>query len=243
MLLGIFFATFHRKNRRKFNLQTDASTRFERGVDPNLYRKASAEAIRLIIVLVEEFSSEEFVSSDKNVPDRRTVMFRPSKVCNIAGVAPLADIKRILTNLGFEISFSSDDSWEIKIPSFRFDIEIEMDIVEEIVRFYGLEKVPTVLPSIKLKPRKINHALDVERAIRTALSANGFNEIVSYSFVSKSNAEKFADVETLSLQNPISKEMGIMRPTILSSMFPVTLYNVVRQVNQMKLLKLEKFLF
>ena len=237
-----FSPRFIARTARNLNLQTDASTRFERGVDPNLYRKASAEAIRLIIALCGgNLVCEEFVSSDKNVPDRRTVMFRPSKVCKIIGVAiPSADIKRILTNLGFEISFSSDDSWEIKIPSFRFDIEIEMDIVEEIVRFYGLEKVPTVLPSIKLKPRKINHALDVERAIRTALSANGFNEIVSYSFVSKSNAEKFADVETLSLQNPISKEMGIMRPTILSSMFPVILYNVVRQVNQMKLFEIGK---
>ena len=115
-----------------------------------------------------------------------------------------------------------------------------MDIVEEIIRFFGIDKVPGILPSIKLNPNSCNKYLDREQTIRTAMSANGFNEIISYSFVPAKFAELFSEVDLIKLKNPISKDMDIMRPTILSSMFPIVLYNASRQVDQMNLFEIGK---
>ena len=169
------------------------------------------------------------------------ISFRPIKVNKTLGIEiPEANMRKILINLGFEIKIISADLWEIKVPSFRFDIEIEMDIVEEIIRFFGVDKVPSILPSIKLSPSGINKYLDRERKIRTALSATGFSEIVSYSFVSSKFAKLFSEMELIKIKNPISKEMDMMRPTILSSMFSVILHNTSRQIDQMNLFEIGK---
>ena len=230
---------------RKFNIQTDASTRFERGVDPNLCRRALEEAIGLITEFCGgQLVFRETVSTDNLVPARSRVNFRPNKVNKTIGVEiPSENIKSILINLGFEIKIISQDLWEIKAPSFRFDIKIEMDIVEEIIRFFGIDKVPVTLPSIKLNPNSCNKHLDREQTIRTAMSAYGFNEIISYSFVPEKFAKLFSEVDLIKLKNPISKDMDIMRPTILSSMFPVVLYNASRQVDQMNLFEIGKVFF
>ncbi len=230
---------------RKFNIQTDASTRFERGVDPNLCPKALEEAIALIIELCGgELVFRDTICSDSHIPSINMVNFRPNKVKETLGIeVPLANIKIILKNLGFEIKIISQDLWKIKVPSFRFDINIEMDIVEEIIRFFGIDKVPSILPSIKLSPSSYNKDLDREQKIRTAMSANGFREIISYSFVSSKFAELFSELDLIKLENPISIDMDVMRPTIFSSMFPVVLYNASRQVNQMNLFEIGKVFF
>ena len=233
------------KTARKFNIQTDASTRFERGVDPSLCPHALEEAIALITRCCGgRLIFRKMVSSDAHIPAKRMISFRPIKVKKTLGIEiPEVNMRKILINLGFEIKTLSEDLWEIKVPSFRFDIEIEMDIVEEIIRFFGVDKVPSVLPSIKLSPSGNNKYLDRERKIRTALSASGFNEIVSYSFVSSKFAKLFSEMELIKLKNPISKEMDIMRPTILSSMFPIILYNTSRQIDQMNLFEIGKVFF
>ena len=233
------------KTARKFNIQTDASTRFERGVDPSLCRDALEEAISLITRCCGgRLIFRKVASSDIHIPPNPMIKFRPIKVNKTLGInIPEADIKKILINLGFKIKIISEDLWEIKTPRFRFDIEIEMDIVEEIIRFYGVDKVPSILPSIKLSPSGNNKLLDRERKIRTGLSANGFNEIVSYSFVSSKFARVFSELELIKLKNPISKEMDIMRPTILSSMFPIILHNTSRQIEQLNLFEIGKVFF
>ena len=230
------------KTSRKFNIQTDASTRFERGVDPNLSPKALEEAIALITEFCGgQLVFKETTCSDNHLPTKNMVNFRPYKVNKTLGIEiPLTNIKNILLNLGFEIKIISQDLWEIKPPSFRFDIEMEMDIVEEIIRFFGIDRVPASLPSIKLSPSSYNKHLASEQKIRTAMSASGFNEIISYSFVSAKLADCFSEVDVMKLKNPISKEMNVMRPIILSSMLPVVLYNVSRQVNQMNLFEIGK---
>ena len=233
------------KTARKFNIQTDASTRFERGVDPSLCPHALEEAIALITKCCGgRLIFRKVVSSDVHIPPKHMISFRPIKVNKTLGIEiPKANMRKILINLGFEIKIISEDLWEIKVPSFRFDIEIEMDIVEEIIRFFGVDKVPSILPSIKLSPSAINKYLDRERKIRTALSATGFNEIVSYSFVSSKFAKLFSEMELIKIKNPISKEMDSMRPTILSSMFSVILHNTSRQIDQMNLFEIGKVFF
>lgn len=233
------------KTARKFNIQTDASTRFERGVDPSLCPDALEEAIALITKYCGgRLVFRKVVSSDTHIPPKQRIKFRPIKVYKTLGIEiPRANIKKILINLGFEIRIISEDLWEIEVPSFRFDIEIEMDVVEEVIRFFGVDKVPSILPSITLSPSDNNKYIDRERKIRTALSATGFNEIVSYSFVSSKFANVFSEMELIKLKNPISKEMDIMRPTILSSMFPVILHNKSRQIEQMNLFEIGKVFF
>ena len=233
------------KTARKFNIQTDASTRFERGVDPSLCPHALDEAIALITKCCGgRLIFRKVVSSDVHIPPKHMISFRPIKVSKTLGIEiPEANMRKILINLGFEIKIISEDLWEIKVPSFRFDIEIEMDIVEEIIRFFGVDKVPSILPSIKPKPSGINKYLDRERKIRTALSATGFSEIVSYSFVSSKFAKLFSEMELIKIKNPISKEMDMMRPTILSSMFSVILHNTSRQIDQMNLFEIGKVFF
>lgn len=230
---------------RKHNIQTDASTRFERGVDPNLCNQAINDAINSIIKFCgAHLIFQDVVSSDEHFPKVRTVLFRPSKAAKVIGVnIPSDNIKKILTNLGFQIEVKTTDLWKLTIPSHRFDIEMELDIVEEIVRFFGVDNVPNNLPSIKLRPRKNNANLYRENKIRSALSASGFNEIVSYSFVSKSFANLFSALDVINLKNPISMEMDTLRPTIFSSMFPAILHNISRQIDQINFFEIGKVFF
>jgi phenylalanyl-tRNA synthetase beta chain len=204
---------------RKLGIVSDARYRFERGVDPEFVVAGIELATKLILEFCGGEASEVFVAG--KAPEwRRTVSFRPARVKGLAGAdVPKPDMIRILTSLGFETS--GTDPMQVKPPSWRGDIEGEADIVEEVARIWGFDKVP---PAAMPRPHAVARPVltGAQRRIitaRRALAARGFCETVHYSFIPRAHAALFGGGdEARQLENPISADLDSMRPSLLPSL-------------------------
>lgn len=204
------------KTGRKTGIISDARYRFERGIDPASVDDGLAQAAALIL----EFGGGEASAPAYagKVPDtEKTIDFPPSEVKRLTGLdVPSSRMIEILVALGFKVEEGA--MWKVRVPSFRPDIEGKADIVEEIARISGLEAVPsTPLPRLSIVERpKYSPAQDRVRLAKRALAGIGYLEAVTWSFCDAPDAERFGGGGSdLHLANPISSDLGVMRPTIL----------------------------
>jgi phenylalanyl-tRNA synthetase beta chain len=215
---------------RKLQLQSDARYRFERGVDPEFVRPGIEIATRLVLELCGGEPSDVAISGA--VPHwHRTYVFRPERTRSLGGldVAP-AESRRILEAVGCSV-VERDGALAVTPPSWRSDIEGEADLVEEVLRIYGYDKIPavplsreTVLPQLALTP-----AQQRAQFVRRALGARGLVEAVTFSFMPRPLAELFgAAPDTLRLANPISADLDQMRPSILPNLLQAAQRNADR---------------
>ncbi len=223
---------------RAYGLHTDASHRYERGVDWQLQQQAIERTTQLLLDIVggeagpvTEAVSEEFL------PKARTVTLRHSKVnAMLAFEMPAAEIEEILTRLGMLIEKAADASWTVAIPSYRFDISIEVDLIEELARVYGYNNLPVKLPTSAL-PFTPNDESQVSiHDLRRTLISFGYQEAITYSFI-ESGLQKLFDnqYQALALANPISAEMAVMRTTIWPGLVKALQYNQNRQQSRVRL--------
>ncbi|WP_420067993.1 phenylalanine--tRNA ligase subunit beta [Actinobacillus pleuropneumoniae] len=238
VLESAFFAPLAITGRaRQYGLHTDASHRFERGVDPQLARDAMERATALLLEICGGEAGEIVEAvSEQNLPKRNTVTLRRSKLDAVIG-HHIEDetVTDILTRLGLNVIFAND-SWTAVAPSWRFDIEIEEDLIEEVARIYGYNSIPNNSPlahlTMKGTPEKL---LEVNR-IRTALVDSDYQEVVTYSFVDpKKQALLHPNQEALILPNPISSEMSAMRLSLLTSLLDTIAYNQSRQQTRVRI--------
>ncbi|MDP7641607.1 MAG: phenylalanine--tRNA ligase subunit beta, partial [Alphaproteobacteria bacterium] len=206
---------------RKLNLESDARHRFERGVDPAFAEPGMEVATRLVLEMCGGEASEPVIAG--KAPEwRREVAFRPSRVHSLGGVELSAETCReVLGKLGFESREDGADNLTVAPPSWRGDIVGEADLVEEMLRVHGFDNIPTVsLPPLKMRagsaiglaPRRMGWA-------RRALAARGMSEAVTWSFMSAADAELFGGaLPALTLANPISSDLDVMRPSILPNL-------------------------
>ncbi|WP_417688140.1 phenylalanine--tRNA ligase subunit beta [Roseibium sp.] len=202
---------------RKLGINTDARYRFERGVDPDYMLPGLEAATKLVIELCGGEASE--VVCEGKVPDDTNIIEFPySEVKRLSGIdVPVAEINMVLKALGFWIS-GSGETVKVAAPSWRPDIEGKADLVEEVVRIIGLDRViSTPLPRTGSVGAQVLTTGQIRRGkARRALAARGLNEAVTWSFVSKSEAETFGGGKPeLVLANPISSDMSDMRPSLL----------------------------
>lgn len=202
---------------RKLGVNTDARYRFERGVDPNYMMPGLEYATRMVMDLCGGEPSETVQAG--SVPDTSNIIDFPySEIRRLSGVDVLpAEANVTLKSLGFWIS-GAGDTVKVAAPSWRPDIEGKADLVEEVVRIIGLERVPfTPLPRTGTVGQKVLTTGQIRRnKARRALAARGFNEAVTWSFIAKDHAELFGGGSAaLALANPISSEMSDMRPSLL----------------------------
>src|SRR5487761_398809 len=202
---------------RKLGINSDARYRFERGVDPAFMVPGLEMATRLVLELCGGTPSENVVVG-KAFGDDRVIDFPVTEVKRLAGIdVPVAEMKRILGHLGFMMA-GSGPAVKIAVPSWRSDVHGKADIVEEIVRIFGVDKVPMtpfergdaprkpILKAIQLRPRRA----------KRALAARGMVEAVTWSFISKPHAELFGGGKReLALANPIAADLSDMRPSLL----------------------------
>ena len=217
---------------RRFGLHTDASQRFERGVDFELPALALARAVDLITSVTGSQAGQIVkVESSNNLPARAPIALPITKVRDVIGIeiAP-AVMVRILTQLGFEVEQQAD-SLICKPPSYRFDMNIKEDLIEEIARIYGYDNIPSVLPHLQVS-MDYDDTADLTHEMKLALVDNGYMEAISFSF-SDAKIEALLDDkalgEVLALANPISSDLAVMRRTLLSSLLPCVQYNLNRQ--------------
>jgi phenylalanyl-tRNA synthetase beta chain len=214
---------------RKLGIVSDARYRFERGVDPELVVPGLELATQLILEWCGGSPSEVFVAGAVP-PYKRDIAFTPGAVKKLGGIAIAEpEIVRILTNLGFAVS--GKDTLTVIPPSWRPDVEGSADLVEEVVRIYGLEHVPSAPLSRPNAVAKsvLTPAQKRTRLVRRALAARGFNETVTFSFVARDKAALFGGGdEARQLENPIAADLDALRPSLLPSLLAAASRNAAR---------------
>ncbi|WP_426242887.1 phenylalanine--tRNA ligase subunit beta [Psychrobacter sp. TWP2-1-2] len=217
---------------RRFGLHTDASQRFERGVDFELPELALARAVDLITSITGGQAGQIVkAESSEHLPSRAPITLPIAKVRDVIGIEiEPAVMVRILTQLGFEV-VQQADSLICTPPSYRFDMSIKEDLIEEIARIYGYDNIPSVLPHLQVS-MDYDDTADLTHEMKLALVDNGYMEAISFSF-SDAKIEALLDDkalgEVLALANPISSDLAVMRRTLLSSLLPCVQYNLNRQ--------------
>ena len=176
-----------------YGLHTDASHRFERGVDYQLQSKAIERATRLILdICGGQAGPVVEVACEESLPKARTVILNRQKVTDLLGVDLPADhIAPLLTCLGLELTSIADDQWSVAVPSWRFDISIEEDLVEEVGRIYGYNNLPDTVPMAELRLQTIDEAKVDLGELRRVLAARGYREAINFSFIDPSLHQLF----------------------------------------------------
>jgi phenylalanyl-tRNA synthetase beta chain len=225
---------------RKLGMHTDASHRFERGVDPELPRCALERATELLLAISGGKAGPVLVAENlADLPKPATVNLRRMRLKRVLGVA-VADTKvvRIFTALGMRVETTAE-GWQITAPSSRFDIALEEDLVEEVARIYGYDRIPTHTPDGALALAAEPEARLNELAVREQLAARGYYEAVNLAFVSHAVLEKWGLGEKLvPLANPLSADLAVMRPSLLPGLIEALSHNRARQQERVRLFEL-----
>lgn len=222
---------------RRFGLHTDASQRFERGVDFELPKLAIARACELIASVsgatVGQLSTAESLNQ---LPTRNPITLPLTKVAEVLGIEIACDdIIDILTRLEFAVT-ATDDALICTPPSFRFDMNIKEDLIEEIARIFGYNNIPSTLPKLQVS-MDYDDSADLTHDMKLALVDVGYMEAISFSFSDAKIEALLNDDnlgEVLALANPISSDLAVMRRTLLSSLLPCVQYNLNRQQSRLR---------
>ena len=222
---------------RRLGLHTDSSHRFERGVDPEMQHKVMDRATRLVLdICGGEAGPVVEAKSDADLPKPAQILLRRSKLDKILGHhVPDSDVVEILERLGFGV-VAGEGSWQVTTATYRFDMAIEEDLIEEVARIYGYNNIPNVAPvaSLRMSDHKETD-LSLKR-VRSLLVARGFQEAVTYSFVDpKLQNLVHPGEQAMVLPNPISSEMSAMRLSMFTGLLTAVGYNQSRQQGRVRL--------
>ena len=222
---------------RQYGLHTDASHRYERGVDPQLQRDAMERATALLLDIVGgEAGPIVEAKHEEHIPGEQKVSLRREKLDGRIGYhIEDAKVTEILTRLGFSVEFSND-VWQVSVPAYRFDISIEVDLIEEVARIFGYNNIPNVSPSATLAMREQKEANLPLSKLRQTLINRGYQEAITYSFVDpKVQNLVYPDQDFMTLPHPISSEMSVMRLGLWTGLLQSVIYNQNRQQNRVRL--------
>jgi phenylalanyl-tRNA synthetase beta chain len=238
-----------RRTARRHGLHTDASHRFERGADFNAAPLASA---LVCMVLLESGGHVEGELVDVTVPaveartaGRKPVALALSEVHRLLGTTvdpegiSAATVEAVLQALGCGLATESSGNWRVRLPSWRLDLDREIDLVEEVARVYGYNRFANTLPAFAGSVRELPNAA-AEFALRRSLLAAGFHEAISSTFASNEDASLTAPQPGLvvPLGNPLSEEAGVMRPSLIPGMISMLAGNLYRDVGDVRLFEL-----
>jgi phenylalanyl-tRNA synthetase beta chain len=223
---------------RQYGLHTDASHRYERGVDPELPYRAIERATTLLMEWVGGKPGPiTDISVTEHLPVRAGVTLRASAIKAMLGIeVPADEVTRILKGLGFEVVVdSAADEWCCTAPSWRFDMGLEADLIEEIARIFGYDNIPT-LPVEGASQAGVNSEAMASLAdIRHRLVSRGFNEAITFSFVSPDAQALFdPDSVPVALKNPISSDLAVMRTSLLPGLAGAAAHNIKRQITRVR---------
>ena len=224
-----------RRTAKRHGLHTEASHRFERGMDIEMAR----EAIDRTAALIAELAGGEVLDGVVDVyPQRRirsTIVLRSSEIRRILGTdVEVPSVTRNLTALGFSVEPDRDASWRVIPPSFRLDVEREIDLVEEVARLHGYDVLPL---RVRAAPPSAERDLrrEKELTISAALTALGYREIIVPSMVDPAENARFTDAEPVRLLNPLSQEASAMRSTPIPGMLRALRWNLDRGQTDLRL--------
>ncbi|WP_299261989.1 phenylalanine--tRNA ligase subunit beta [uncultured Kushneria sp.] len=239
LLESAFFAPLAVAGRaRQYGLHTDASHRFERGVDPTLQVRALERATGLLVELAGGRPGPVIEQTDHQaLPDTCQITLSAKRVSRLLGMTLEDDeIHDILSRLGMTLKSREAGSWEVSVPTWRFDVRLEEDLVEELARVHGYNRLPVRYPQASLAPRREDGAKVSLDVIRQHLVAGGYQEAITYSFVSDDLQQALnPNVVTPALANPISSDMSVMRSSLWAGLSRALLHNLNRQQQRIRL--------
>jgi phenylalanyl-tRNA synthetase beta chain len=220
---------------QKLNLTSDARSRFERGVDPAFLEDGIAIAARYVVDLCGGAASEVTRAGEAPVTPR-SYRYDPARAETLGGLAVAEDRqKAILESLGFTV----DAEWNVTVPSWRRDVDGPADLVEEVIRIEGIDKVPSTpldrVPGVARPTATPEQKL--ERKLRRTAAARGLHEAVTWSFISEAEAAPFGG-GAWSLANPISEDMKVMRPSLLPGLLAAAERNLKRGASGVRLFEI-----
>ncbi len=239
-----------RRAAKKLGISSEASYRFERNVDIGGCLAAAERAASLIC----ESAKAKSVSkpSDLGTKGRGAVKItlRISRVNKVLGTEiPASKCASILKSLGLNVKSKGKDALAVSVPSFRRDLNEEVDLIEEISRIYGYDKIPETLSKIQLWGKGTQKSRDrvLEEAVREALTGAGLNEVITYALRCDDPYIRqglgIADTRVLKVQNPLSSESEVLRSVLMCGMLDVIAYNLNRKVPDIKIFELGKTYF
>lgn len=208
-----------RRASQKLNLRTDASIRFEHGIDPNL----TEETINRTAFLIQELAKGKVLQGLVDIYHKKVsakiIKLDFNYLKSLLGLEiPKTKIKEIFESIDFEIIKANHKSITVKVPTRRLDVSIPEDLIEEIGRIYGYEKIKPVFPIASLIPSKRNLNIFWEDKTKNILKEIGFSEVYNYSFVSEKDAKIFGLDSLIEIKNPMSSEQKYLRPNLISNL-------------------------
>jgi phenylalanyl-tRNA synthetase beta chain len=226
---------------RQYGLHTDASHRYERGIDPTLQHDAIERATELLLAIVGGQAGPVVeAKSDADIPQTKDVSLRRKMLDSRIGhhIAD-AQVSEILTRLGFTVNTTGEDVakvWQVIVPAYRFDIKIEVDLIEEVARIFGYNNIPNIAPKATLKMCEQKEANLSLSNLKQALVNRDYQEAITYSFVDpKVQALLHPGQEVMTLPHPISSEMSVMRLSLWTGLLQSMVYNQNRQQGRVRL--------
>jgi phenylalanyl-tRNA synthetase beta chain len=210
-----------RRTSKRLGLKTEASTRFERGADVHAAPVAIARAAALIERIGAGRAAGPLVDRYASPRAAIGVTLRESRIARLLGQrVPAADVPRVLEPLGFRVSpdaSRNDARWSVTVPSFRVDVTREADLIEEVGRHYGFDRLPATFPPLSVPQRPPDPAIARERTVRQVLAAAGFSESMTFAFVEREAALPFCTPGTdpAAIANPLSEKYAVLRPSLL----------------------------
>ena len=240
-LESAFFAPLAIAGRaRSFGLHTDASQRYERGVDFELPMIAMHRASQLIKELAGgEFGPITVAEQAELLPTREAIELNQAQVDQLLGYQVESDfITDALTRLGCTVTVKAVGEWTVVPPSHRYDMTIYQDLIEEVARIHGYDNIQMSLPVIDVKLARHQDQFELPQ-LRQTLVTLGYQEAISFSFSDlKLEKQLNPSVNPLALANPISSDLAVMRSTLLSSLIPCVQYNINRQQSRVRFFEL-----
>jgi phenylalanyl-tRNA synthetase beta chain len=222
---------------RKYNLHTDSSHRFERGVDPKL----SQQAIKLAIAIITEFAGGEVApihgqADDDFINNQATISLCVKKLNRVLGTQfDISYVSEVLSSLHMQVTQKDECCLEVVAPSYRFDMEIPEDLIEEVARVYGYSKLPETMPSYKAKKVNISETKQTIATLESRLVDRGYQEAINYSFIDPKFDEFFFDEKGIAIKNPISQDLSVMRQSLIPGLLNAFKSNTARQQTRVRL--------
>ena len=223
---AVFNPVSIRKSRKKAGIQTDASFRFERGADIS-FPPTAALMVASILTQMGGKATKGIMDIYPKPRKNKTVVLRNHRIAALLGVE-IDDVfvEKTLSSLEFVVSVQQKGIWQVKVPFFRIDIEREADLIEEIARFYGYDKIPSQLPPLTGLEPVINQKREILSKLRQILLSYGFNEVVNSSFSDPEKETKFKNSrERIKIRNPISSKASLLKTTLTAGLLDNIIWN------------------
>jgi phenylalanyl-tRNA synthetase beta chain len=234
-----FNANSVRRTSKALGLKTEASTRFERGVDPNLPLLAMRRACALLEATGAGRARGQVVDAYPAPVAPRQLALRRAKLSGLLGtIVPDADVTTLLTSLGFSLA-PAGDGWTVTVPTRRVDVVREVDLIEEVARHYGFDRIPATFPALHAAAPAMDPRITRARHLRRVLTGAGFSEAVTFGFIAEAAAAPFAaEGDVAPILNPLSETFGVLRPSALPGLLDALAHNRRREQRDVRLFEL-----